>query len=132
MKCFNLMRKTRVVGGVGIAIASLLGSMVLAAQPAQAGSLGEDAAVGAGVGLGTGLILGDDFGVDDAANGAAAGVACHVANEELHEEDERNLAEDLAIGAVTAGGVGLITNNDSILENAVQGAAACGTIHVLD
>ncbi|MEL6778862.1 MAG: hypothetical protein AAFO06_16560 [Cyanobacteria bacterium J06597_16] len=114
------------------AIAGLAGAMMLAAQPAHAGSLGEDAAVGAGVGLGTGLILGDDFGVDDAANGAAAGVACHIANEEFHEDGDRNLLEDVAIGAVAAGGVGLITNDDSFLENAAQGAAACATINVLD
>jgi catabolite regulation protein CreA len=129
MKQFNIMRTILLPG---LALVSLMGLPLLTAQGAQAGSLGEDAAVGAGVGLGTGLILGDDFGADDAANGAAAGVACHVANEELQEEGERNLAEDLAIGAVAAGGVGLITNDDSFLENAAQGAAACGTIHVLD
>ncbi|MEO0887516.1 MAG: hypothetical protein AAFY54_16545, partial [Cyanobacteria bacterium J06648_10] len=94
--------------------------------------LGEDLAIGAGVGLGTGVILGDDVGVDDAVNGAAAGAACHVANEEFHEDGERNLVEDLAIGAVAAGGVGLITNDDSFLTNAAQGAAACGVIHVVD
>lgn len=127
MKRFNVLNRALFSG-----VAFTAGVLLVAAQPAQAGSLGEDAAVGAGVGLGTGLILGDEFGVDDAANGAAAGVACHVANEEFHEEGERNLVEDLAIGAVAAGGVGLITNNDSFLENAAQGAAACGVIHVLD
>ncbi|MGD1898434.1 MAG: hypothetical protein ACFB16_15940 [Phormidesmis sp.] len=115
-----------------IAAIALTGLMVMMAQPAKAGEIVEDVAVGAGVGLGTGLLLGDDFGVDDAANGAAAGAACHVANEELQEEGERNLTEDLIVGAVAAGGVGLLTNDDSFLTNAAQGAAACGVINVLD
>ena len=115
-----------------IAAIALTGLMVMMAQPAKAGEIVEDVAVGAGVGLGTGLLLGDDFGVDDAANGAAAGAACHVANEELQEEGERNLTEDLIVGAVAAGGVGLLTNDDSFLANAAQGAAACGVINVLD
>lgn len=115
-----------------ISAASLVSVLLLTAQPVRAGNLGEDVLTGAGVGLGTGLLLGDDFGVDDAANGAAAGAACHVANEEFHEEGDRNLTEDLLIGAVTSGGVGLITNDDNFLENAVQGAAACGVINVLD
>ena len=115
-----------------VTFAALTGGIMLIAQPAQAGDLAEDAAIGAGVGLCTGLLLGDDFGVDDAVNGAAAGAACHIANEEFHEEGERNLVEDLAIGAVAAGGVGLITNDDSFLENAAQGAAACGVINAVD
>ena len=115
-----------------IAAIALTGLMVMMAQPAKAGEIVEDVAVGAGVGLGTGLLLGDEFGVDDAANGAAAGAACHVANEELQEEGERNLTEDLIVGAVAAGGVGLLTNDDSFLTNAAQGAAACGVINVLD
>lgn len=129
MKLFDVISKSFIPG---LAIAGLVGALVLPAQSARAGSLGEDAAVGAGVGLGTGLLLGDDFGWDDAANGAAAGVACHIANEELHEDGERDLAEDLAIGAATAGGVGILTNDDSFLENAAQGAAACAVINVLD
>ena len=115
-----------------VAAIALTGLMALMAQPAKAGTFGEDLAIGAGVGLGTGVILGDDVGVDDAVNGAAAGAACHVANEELHEDGERNLVEDVAIGAVAAGGVGLITNDDSFLTNAAQGAAACGVIHAVD
>ena len=116
----------------GLAAAALTGLMVMMAQPAKAGTLAEDAAIGAGVGVGTGVVLGDQVGVDDAVNGAAAGVACHVANEELQEDGERNLTEDLLVGAVAAGGVGLLTNNDSFLTNAAQGAAACGVIHVVD
>jgi len=116
----------------GLAAIALTGLMTFMAQPAKAGGIIEDIAVGAGVGLGTGLLLGDGVGVDDAANGAAAGAACHVANEALQEDGERDLVQDLAVGAVTAGGVGIITNDDSFLENAAQGAAACGVIHVLD
>ncbi|MEL7225396.1 MAG: hypothetical protein AAGL17_11140 [Cyanobacteria bacterium J06576_12] len=116
----------------GLAAAALTGLMVVMAQPAKAGTLVEDAAIGAGVGVGTGLVLGDEAGVDDAVNGAAAGAACHVANEELQEEGDRNLTEDLVVGAVAAGGVGLLTNDDSFLTNAVQGAAACGVINVVD
>ncbi|MGC1310397.1 MAG: hypothetical protein WA885_24470 [Phormidesmis sp.] len=127
MRHFDWMSKP-----MGVAIASLAGATLLAAQPAQAGSLGEDAAIGAGVGVVTGVIFGNGIGLDNAVNGAAAGTACHVANEELHEKDERNLAEDLAIGAVTAGGVGILTNDDSFLENAAQGAAACGVINAVD
>ncbi|MEL6472241.1 MAG: hypothetical protein AAFQ74_21145 [Cyanobacteria bacterium J06623_4] len=115
-----------------LAAIALTGLMALMARPAKAGDLLEDAAIGAGVGLGTGLLLGDDFGLDDAANGAAAGAACHLVNEEFREDGDRNLVEDLAVGAVAAGGVGLITNDDSFLENAAQGAAACGVINVLD
>ena len=116
----------------GLAAAALTGLMVVMAQPAKAGTLVEDAAIGAGVGVGTGLVLGDEAGVDDAVNGAAAGAACHVTNEELQEEGDRNLTEDLVVGAVAAGGVGLLTNDDSFLTNAVQGAAACGVINVVD
>ena len=116
----------------GLAAVALTGLMTLMAQTAKAVEIIEAKAVGAGVGLGTGLLLGDEAGLDDAANGAAAGAACHEANEALHEEGDRNLVEDLAVGAVAAGGVGLITNDDSFLENAAQGAAACGVIHVLD
>ena len=116
----------------GFAIAGFLGSMLLTAQPANAESLLEDVGIGAAVGLGTGLILGDDFGWDDAANGAAAGAACHIANEQLHDNDERNLAEDVAIGAAASTATGLLTNDDSVLENAAQGAAACAAINVID
>ena len=117
----------------GVAIAGVAGSMFLGAQPASAESLLEDVGIGAAVGLGTGLILGDDFGWDDAANGAAAGAACHIANEQIHNNrDERNLAEDLAIGAAASTATGLLTNDDSVLENAAQGAAACAVIHVVD
>ena len=115
-----------------VAAIAMTALMALMAQPAKAGTLAEDALIGAGVGLGTGVVLGDEVGADDAINGAAAGAACHIANEEFHEDGERNLAEDLAIGAVAAGGVGLITNDDSFLTNAAQGAAACGVIHVVD
>lgn len=115
-----------------IAAIAFTGLVTLMALPANAGELVEDVAVGAGVGLGTGVILGEKVGVDDAVNGAAAGAACHVANEALHEEGERNLAEDVAVGAVVAGGVGTLTNDDSFLSNAAQGAAACTVIHVLD
>ncbi|MEL6605371.1 MAG: hypothetical protein AAFP20_19330 [Cyanobacteria bacterium J06614_10] len=115
-----------------LAAIALTGLMALMAQPAKADDLLEDAAIGAGVGLGTGLLLGDDFGLDDAANGAAAGVACNLVNEEFRDGGDRNLLEDLAVGAVAAGGVGLITNDDSFIENAAQGAAACGVINVLD
>ncbi len=120
----------------GVAISSLLsvivGAIAVSASPAKAGTLLEDAAVGAGVGLGTGLIFGDRVGVDDAVNGAAAGTACNVANEALHEDGDRNLLEDAAVGAATAGGVGILTNDDSFLSNAAQGAAACTVINVLD
>ena len=116
----------------GLAAAALTGLMVMMAQPAKAGTIVEDTAIGAGGGLGTGVLLGDELGVDDAVNGAAAGAACHVANEELQEDGERNLTEDLVVGAVASGGVGLLTNDDSFLSNAVQGAAACGVIHVVD
>ncbi|NJM96717.1 MAG: hypothetical protein HC800_05550 [Phormidesmis sp. RL_2_1] len=136
MKRFNFMLNwpshTHQVLLSGAAIAGLLGAAVLTAQPAQAGTLLEDAAIGAGVGLGTGLVLGDRVGADDAINGAAAGVACNVANEALHEDGERNLLEDVGIGAATSGAVGILTNDDSFLSNAAQGAAACGVIHILD
>ena len=135
MKHFNsvasrsMMRRTALSGA---AIATLVGSMLLSAQPARAESLLEDIGIGAAVGLGTGLILGDDFGVDDAVNGAAAGAACHVANEEWHRNDERSLAEDIAIGAVASTATGVLTNDDNLLTNAAQGAAACAAINVID
>lgn len=115
-----------------LAAIALTGLMVMMAQPAKAGTVLTDAAVGAGVGVATSAVLGRQVGVADAVNGAAAGTACHIANEALHEENERNLVEDLAVGAVTAGGVGLLTNNDSFVTNAVQGAAACGTINAIN
>ncbi len=114
------------------AIAGLVGSVLLSAQPARAESLLEDIGIGAAVGLGTGLILGDDFGVDDAVNGAAAGAACHVANANWHDNDERSLAEDVAIGAVASTATGVLTNDDNLLANAAQGAAACAAINVID
>ncbi|MEL6157734.1 MAG: hypothetical protein AAFR18_00770 [Cyanobacteria bacterium J06627_32] len=128
---FSTVSSNRVLAPSLAAIA-LTGLMAWMAQPAKADDLLEDAAIGAGVGLGTGLLLGDDFGLDDAANGAAAGVACNLVNEEFRGDGDRNLVEDLAVGAVAAGGVGLITNDDSFIENAAQGAAACGVINVLD
>lgn len=116
----------------GAAMASLLGATVLTAQPAQAGSLGEDVAVGAGVGIVTGIIFGNGIGLDNAANGAAAGAAVHVANEELRRNQDRSIVQDVGVGAVTAGGVGTVTNDDSFLENAAQGAAVGAVIHVLN
>lgn len=129
MKCFNASKS---VLAPWLAAIALTGLMAMFAQPARADDLLEDAAIGAGVGLGTGVILGESVGVDDAVNGAAAGAACNVANDALQEEGERNLTEDLLVGAVAAGGVGILTNDDSFLTNAAQGAAACGVIHVLD
>lgn len=117
----------------GFAMAAGLASvMLLSAQPANAESLLEDIGIGAAVGLGTGLILGEDFGVDDAVNGAAAGAACHVANENWHDNDERNLAEDVAVGAVASTATGVLTNDDNLLANAAQGAAACAAVNVID
>ena len=129
MRCFNVSKSVVVPWLAAIA---LTGSMAMLAEPARADDLLEDAAIGAGVGLGTGVIFGDRVGVDDAVNGAAAGVACNVANDALQEEGERNLTEDLIVGGVVAGGVGILTNDDSFLSNAAQGAAACGVINVLD
>ncbi|MEL6353918.1 MAG: hypothetical protein AAFR58_19505 [Cyanobacteria bacterium J06627_28] len=129
MKCFNASKS---VLAPWLAAIALTGLMAMFAKPARADDLLEDAAIGAGVGLGTGVILGDSVGVDDAVNGAAAGAACNVANDALQEEGQRNLTEDLLVGAVAAGGVGILTNDDSFLTNAAQGAAACGVIHVLD
>ena len=129
MKSFSMTGKR--FSSIAMA-AGLAGATLLAAQPANAESLLEDIGIGAAVGLGTGLILGDDFGVDDAVNGAAAGAACHLANEAWHENDERNLAEDLAVGAVASTATGVLTNDDNLLENAAQGAAACAAINVID
>lgn len=114
------------------AIASLAGVMLLTVQPAKAGSLGQDVAVGAGVGVLTGVIFGNGIGLDNAANGAAAGAAVHVADEELRRGQERSLVQDVGVGAVTAGGVGTVTNDDGFLENAAQGAAVGAVIHILD
>ena len=130
MTCFNLTVSRWLPS---VAIAGLAGSMLIGVQPVKAETLLEDIGIGAAVGLGTGLFLGDDFGLDDAANGAAAGAACHIANEQLHNNrDERNLAEDLVVGAATSTATGLLTNDDSVLENAAQGAAACAVINVVD
>ena len=129
MKCFNASKS---VLAPWLAAIALTGLMAMLAKPANADDLIEDAAIGAGVGLGTGVILGESVGVDGAVNGATAGAACNVANDALQEEGERNLTEDLLVGAVAAGGVGILTNDDSFLTNAAQGAAACGVIHVLD
>lgn len=116
----------------GVAIASLAGVMVLTAQPAKAGSIWQDAAVGAGVGFGTGLIIGDDAGGDDLINGAAAGAAVHVADEEFRQGKDRSIVQDVGVGAVTSGAVGILTNDDSFLENAAQGAITGAVIHVID
>ena len=129
MKHFNSIRSVIMPGA---AVASLLGATMLTAQPAQAGSLGEDVAVGAGVGVVTGIIFGNGIGLDNAANGATAGAAVHVADEELRRNQDRSIVQDVGVGAVTAGGVGTITNDDSFLENAAQGAAVGAVIHVLD
>ena len=115
-----------------VAIASLAGAMLLTAQPAKAGSLGQDIAVGAGVGVLTGVIFGDGIELDNAANGAAAGAAVHVADEELRRGQDRSLVQDVGVGAAAAGGAGILTNDDSFLENAAQGAAVGAVIHVLD
>jgi hypothetical protein len=121
MKCFNL-----------IAIATLVGaSALVVAQPAQAGSLGEDLAVGAGVGVLTGVIFGNGVGLDNAANGAAAGAAVHVADEELRRNEDRSIIQDVGIGAGTSTAVGTVTNDDPLLENAAQGAAVGAVINVL-
>lgn len=129
MRSFNLFSKTVVPG---MAIAVLAGVSVLTAQPAQAGSLGEDLAVGAGVGIVTGVIFGNGVGIDNAANGAAAGAAVHVADEELRRNENRNIVQDVGVGAVTSGAVGEVTNDDGFLENAAQGAATGAVIHILD
>ncbi len=129
MNYFSSIRNVMVPGA---AMASLLGATMLTAQPAQAGSLGEDVAVGAGVGVVTGIIFGNGIGLDNAANGAAAGAAVHVADEELRRNQDRSIVQDVGVGAGTAGGVGTITNDDSFLENAAQGAAVGAVIHVLD
>lgn len=129
MKGFDCVSKGIVPGA---AIASLAGVMLLTVQPAKAGSLGQDVAVGAGVGVLTGVIFGNGIGLDNAANGAAAGAAVHVADEELRRGQDRSLVQDVGVGAVTAGGVGTVTNDDGFLENAAQGAAVGAVIHILD
>ncbi len=129
MKGFDCVSKVMVPGA---AVASLAGVMLLAVQPAKAGSLGQDVAVGAGVGVLTGVVFGNGINLGNAANGAAAGAAVHVADEELRRGQDRSLIQDVGVGAAAAGGVGTITNDDSFLENAAQGAAVGAVIHVLD
>ncbi len=129
MKEFDCVSKAMVLGA---AIASLAGVTLLTVQPAKAGSLGEDVAVGAGVSVLTGVVFGDGISLGNAANGAAAGAAVHVADEELRRGQDRSLVQDVGVGAAAAGGVGTITNDDSFLENAARGAAVGAVIHVLD
>lgn len=129
MKGFDCLSKVMVPGA---AVASLAGVVLLTVQPAKAGSLGQDVAVGAGVGVLTGVVFGNGINLGNAANGAAAGAAVHVADEELRRGQDRSLIQDVGVGAAAAGGVGTITNDDSFLENAAQGAAVGAVIHVLD
>ncbi len=129
MKGFDCLSKVMVPGA---AVASLAGVMLLTVQPAKAGSLGQDVAVGAGVGVLTGVVFGNGINLGNAANGAAAGAAVHVADEELRRGQDRSLIQDVGVGAAAAGGIGTITNDDSFLENAAQGAAVGAVIHVLD
>lgn len=117
----------------GLAMVSLAGAMAISAAPARAGNLGQDAAVGAAAGAGVGLILNGRADVGDIANGAASGAACNLANEEFRNGDTRDMTQDLAIGAAAGAGLGLIINDDnSLLENAAQGAAACAAGNVVE
>ncbi len=65
------------------------------------------------------------------ANGAAAGAAVHVADEELRRDRDRNIVQDVGVGAATSTALGTVTNHDNLLENAAQGAATGAVIHVL-
>ncbi|NET36708.1 MAG: hypothetical protein F6K19_32550 [Cyanothece sp. SIO1E1] len=116
----------------GLIATGILSATLLPAKPAAAGFL-RDIGIGAGTGLVTGEIFGNDSSVDDTINGAAAGAAVNATDRKFRKEGgRRNAGRDVGVGAAAAGATGIITNNNSFVENAAQGALTGGIINLVD
>ncbi|MEM7713075.1 MAG: hypothetical protein AAF349_05765 [Cyanobacteria bacterium P01_A01_bin.68] len=110
----------------------ILSATLIPAQPAKADDdLLEDAAIGAAAGAITGIITNNDSVLTNAVNGAAAGAAVNAANSGRRNKKDRNLIQDVGVGAGTSTVTGEIINRDGTVSNTINGAAAGAAIHIL-
>ncbi len=109
----------------------IFSATLIPAQPAAADDLLEDAAIGAAAGAVTGIITNNDSVLTNAVNGAAAGAAVNAANSGRRNKKDRNLIQDVGIGAAGGTVAGEVTNRRGTVSNTINGAAAGAAIHIL-
>ena len=102
------------------------------AKPAAADEdLLKDAGIGAAAGALTGIITNNDSVLTNAVNGAAAGAAVNAANSGRRNKRNRNIIQDVGVGAAGGTVAGEITNRRGTVSNTINGAAAGAAIHIL-
>ena len=112
---------------------NLIAVSLIPNKPAVAdGKLLEDIGIGAAAGVVGGAITNNDDVLTNAVNGAAAGAVVNGANRNKADNCEnRNLAQDIGVGAAGSTAAGAVTNRDDTVSNAVNGAAAGLAINIL-
>jgi hypothetical protein len=115
---------------------SLFSATLLPAKPAAADEkVLRDVGIGAAAGAVTGAITGKGSVFTHAVNGAAAGAAVNGANgirrTSIKGRKNRNVVQDIGVGAGAGVVSGALTNRRHTGNNAITGAAAGAAIHLL-
>ncbi|GAB1538211.1 hypothetical protein NUACC21_08690 [Scytonema sp. NUACC21] len=112
--------------------ASLVGVSLVPSQPALADkNVARDAAIGAGVGVVSGAIRGRGSVINNAIKGGAAGAAVNGANGLRRNSKNRNLGQDIGVGAAAGTATGAILRpGKDTLGDAIDGAAAGAVINI--
>jgi hypothetical protein len=120
----------------GLMATSLFSATLLPAKPAAADDkILRDVGIGAAAGAVTGAITRDGSVLTNAVNGAAAGAAVNGANglrgRSKKARRNRNVVQDIGVGAGAGVISGAVTNRRHTGSNAITGAAAGTAIHLL-
>lgn len=114
--------------------ASLVSVSLVPAKPASADqNIGRDIAVGAATGVVSGTIRRRGSVLNNAFKGAASGAAVNAVNGTRRNPNNRNLGQDIGVGAATSTVTGAVTRGSKdTLGDAVDGAAVGTVIHILN
>ena len=109
----------------------IFSATLIPAKPAAADNkLLEDVGIGAAAGAVTGIITNNDSVLTNAVNGAAAGATVNAGNSGRNKRN-RNLIQDIGLGAAGGTVAGEVTNRRGTVSNTINGAAAGAAIHIL-
>jgi hypothetical protein len=113
--------------------ATLASTALIPAKPAAADDqILRDVGIGAATGVVSGAIRGRGSLINNAVKGAGAGAAVNAVNGTRRNRSNRNLIQDIGVGAAGGTATGAITRpGRDTLGDAVDGAAAGAVIHIL-
>lgn len=112
----------------GIVFTTIVGVTLLPPQPAAADTV-QDIAVGTAANVVTGAVIKNGETWKNAVGGAAAGAVVNATHNES-SDTVPSLLQDAAVGAVTSVGVGEVTKNGSLGNNAITGAVTGVVVNV--